>query len=88
MTQSNRGLVPVYCIPKFFPGVDGRGLERGDVPGHRVPGRAPSRNDLLPLLHHPDPVRQLHPAQRLLGHRRRQLGQCPGADSGRKSSGK
>jgi hypothetical protein len=60
--------------PELLSGSNRRGLERGHVPGHRVAGRPPGWNDLLALLHHPHPLRQLHPAQRLLGHRRRQLG--------------
>ena len=49
---------------------DWRGLEPGDVHGHQLEGRPRGRRDGLRLvLRAADPVRRLHPAQRLLGHR-------------------
>lgn len=43
---------------------DRRGLERGDVRRHRVPGRSEQQRDgVLHLLHRPHTLRQLYPAR-------------------------
>ena len=68
----------IIILHLFLKGFDWRGLERSHVPGYRVPRRTSVRNDLLPIFHHFDPFRQLHPPQRLLGYCRRQFGERPG----------
>lgn len=57
--------------------IDGRRLERSHVSGHPIARWITEGNDSFALLYHPGPVWQLHSAERLLGHCRRQLGQRP-----------
>lgn len=54
---------------------DWRRLERSDVPGYRIAGHDP-----LALLHRAGALRQLHPAERLLGYRRRQSRERAGTE--------
>ena len=69
-----------FLFPTDF---DGRGLEPGDVHCHQLQGRPSERRDgLRYLLRHADPLRRLHPAQCVLGHRLRLAGPGRGPHGG------
>lgn len=71
-----------------FPDPDRRRLERSDVPGYRIARWSQEGHDLLALLHRAGAVRQLHTAERVLGHRRRQSGKRTRAERRRERGGR